>query len=79
MQTRDALRADPTLWDTLRRLAATSRSSSRRSAPTDPGHRVGPDDRGALAAILEANTSDTDKSSIQLIADPHQLHRRLVH
>jgi undecaprenyl-diphosphatase len=37
MQTRDALRADPALWDTLRRLAATGRSSAGESAPTDPG------------------------------------------
>ena len=37
MQTRDALRADPTLWHTLRRLAATSRSSAGEPAPTDPG------------------------------------------
>jgi membrane-associated phospholipid phosphatase len=37
MQTRDALRADPALWDTLRRLAATGRSSASESAPTDPG------------------------------------------
>jgi glycosyltransferase 2 family protein len=37
MQTRDALRADPALWDILRRLAATGRSSAGESAPTDPG------------------------------------------
>ena len=37
MQTRDALRADPALWDTLRRLAATGRSSAGESAPADPG------------------------------------------
>jgi membrane-associated phospholipid phosphatase len=37
MQTRDALRADPALWDTLRRLAATGQSSAGESAPTDPG------------------------------------------
>jgi glycosyltransferase 2 family protein len=37
MQTRDALRADPALWDALRRLAATDRSSAGESAPTDPG------------------------------------------
>jgi hypothetical protein len=37
MQTRDALRADPALWDTLRRLAAAGRSSAGESAPTDPG------------------------------------------
>ena len=37
MQTRDALRADPALWDTLRQLAATGRSSAGESAPTDPG------------------------------------------
>ena len=37
MQTRDALRADPALWDTLRRLAATGRSSAGEPAPTDPG------------------------------------------
>jgi hypothetical protein len=40
MQTRDALRADPALWDTLRRLAATGRSSAGESAPTNPG-RIG--------------------------------------
>jgi membrane-associated phospholipid phosphatase len=37
MQTRDALRADPALWDTLRRLAATGRSSAGESTPADPG------------------------------------------
>jgi hypothetical protein len=37
MRTRDALRADPALWDTLRRRAATGRSSAGESAPTDPG------------------------------------------
>jgi hypothetical protein len=37
MQTRDALRADPALWDNLRRLAATGRSPAGESAPTDPG------------------------------------------
>ena len=37
MQTRDALRADPALWDNLRRLAATGRSSAGGSTPTDPG------------------------------------------
>jgi membrane-associated phospholipid phosphatase/predicted Ser/Thr protein kinase len=36
MQTRDALRADPALWDTLRRLGATGRSSAGEGAPTDP-------------------------------------------
>ena len=36
MQTRDALRADPALWDTLRRLTTTGRSSAGESAPTDP-------------------------------------------
>ena len=41
MQTRDALRADPALWDALRRLAATGRSSAGESAPTDPGP-IGP-------------------------------------
>jgi hypothetical protein len=37
MKTRDAVRADPALWDTLRRLAAAGRSSAGESAPTDPG------------------------------------------
>jgi glycosyltransferase 2 family protein len=37
MQTRDALRADPALWDNLRRLAATGRSSAGGPTPTDPG------------------------------------------
>jgi undecaprenyl-diphosphatase len=37
MPTRDALRADPALWDTLRRLATTGRSPAGESAPTDPG------------------------------------------
>ena len=31
------LRADPALWDTLRRLTATGRSSAGESAPADPG------------------------------------------
>jgi glycosyltransferase 2 family protein len=42
MQTRDALRADPALWDTLRRRAATGRSSAGESAPTDPGPIASP-------------------------------------
>jgi glycosyltransferase 2 family protein len=37
MPTRDALQADPALWDTLRRLAATGRSPAGESAPADPG------------------------------------------
>ena len=37
MPTREALRADPALWDTLRRLAAMGRSSAGESAPADPG------------------------------------------
>ena len=37
MQARDALRADPALWDTLRRLGATGRSSAGESAPADQG------------------------------------------
>ena len=40
MQTREALRADPALWETLRGLAATGRSSAGESAPTNPG-RIG--------------------------------------
>jgi len=39
MQARDILRADPALWDDLRRQATASRSSPGGSAPTDP---VGP-------------------------------------
>jgi tRNA A-37 threonylcarbamoyl transferase component Bud32 len=39
MQTRDTLRADPALWDDLRRQATASRSSPGGPAPTD---RVGP-------------------------------------
>ena len=34
---RDDLQADPDLWDNLRRLAATGRSSAGGSAPTDQG------------------------------------------
>jgi glycosyltransferase 2 family protein len=37
MPTRDALRSDPALWDTLRRLAATGRSATGEPAPTHPG------------------------------------------
>jgi undecaprenyl-diphosphatase len=39
MQARDILRADPALWDDLRRQATASRSSPGGSAPTNP---VGP-------------------------------------
>jgi glycosyltransferase 2 family protein len=37
MQTRDALRADPALWDTLRRQATASLSLPGGPPPTDPG------------------------------------------
>jgi predicted Ser/Thr protein kinase len=37
MHTRDILRADPALWDDLRRQATASRSSPGRPAPADPG------------------------------------------
>jgi undecaprenyl-diphosphatase len=37
MQTRDDLRADPALWDDLRRQATASRSSPGRPAPTETG------------------------------------------
>jgi undecaprenyl-diphosphatase len=37
MQTSDALRADPALWDSLRRLAAAGRSSAGEGTPTNPG------------------------------------------
>jgi glycosyltransferase 2 family protein len=37
MQTRDDLRADPALWDDLRRRARAGRSAPGGSAPADPG------------------------------------------